>query len=128
MTAFFQAFTAFASALLRSNAALAVSAVCMVTFAAQSLVAPERPPPFGALSIAQLGLPADLPDLGEVGRQAQDAARAARPYLGGADADPPTIPPGIMRTLNLLGLGGSLALMVLTLGLQSRRHRDDAGG
>ncbi|MFZ4121050.1 MAG: hypothetical protein ACOYKM_05235 [Caulobacterales bacterium] len=111
------------SAIVASWPALAVSALCVIAFASSVLHAPDRLPPFGSISAAQLGLPLGLPDLDEVGTQAQEAAQAAKPHVQDAVARLQAEHPGWVRWLNLSGLIFSTAMLIMTMALQVQQFR-----
>lgn len=117
---------ALVGAVAASWPALAVSSLCVIAFGAHLLFAPERLPPFGAMTAAQLGLPLGLPDLGVVGEQAQEAARSAKPHAQDAVARVQAEHPAWVRWINLGGLIVSIALLIVTMALQVRQFRKSA--
>ena len=130
---YFKRATDFVAAVIASWPALAISSLCVIAFGAQSYYAPERLPPFGGLSLAQVGLPS-APDLGELNdplRDATDAAqrqareaiaeREASGELGFFEANPQAA-----RIANLAGFGIALVMLLITMGLQMRRFREGA--
>ena len=130
---YFKGATEFVAAVIASWPALAISSLCVIAFGAQSYYAPERLPPFGGLSLAQVGLPS-APDLGELNDPLRDATEAAQRQarealaereaageLGFFEANPQAA-----RIANLAGFGLALVMLLITMGLQMRRFREGA--
>jgi hypothetical protein len=121
---------AFARELIASWPALAISTLCLVAFASHLVWSPDRLPPFGGLSLAQIGLPSP-PDLGELNepvREAADAAlRQGRLAIEEREAagEPSFLEanPQFVKPLNVIGFFASFVAFAFTIGLQSRRMR-----
>lgn len=130
MTLYFRRAVDFGAAVIASWPALAISSLCLIAFGSQSYFAPDRLPPFGGLSLAQMGLPS-APDLGELNAPLRDAAEAAqrqaREALAAREAagEPGFFEanPQAARLANLAGFGASLVLLLITMGLQMQRYR-----
>jgi hypothetical protein len=118
----------FAASVISSWPALAVSTLCLVAFASHLVWSPDRLPPFGGLSLAQIGLPSP-PDLGELNeplREAGDAAqRQARAAIEEREAagEPSFLEahPQFVRPLNIIGFFASFVAFAFTIGIQARR-------
>jgi hypothetical protein len=119
---------AYLAALVASWPALALSGLCVVAFSAQIVTAPERLPPFGGLTLAQIGLPS-APDLGALNDPAREAAAAAERQARAAIEERRAAGelsffennPQYARAANLVGLLGSVVMLIFTMGLQTRR-------
>jgi hypothetical protein len=127
---YFKRATDFVAAVIASWPALAISTLCLVAFGAQSYFAPERLPPFGGLSLAQVGLPS-APDLGELNNPLRDATEAAQRQAREAIAEREAAGelsffeanPQAARIANLVGFGASAIMLLITMTLQRRRFR-----
>ena len=130
---YFKRATDFVAAVIASWPALAISSLCVIAFGAQSYYAPERLPPFGGLSLAQVGLPS-APDLGELNDPLRDASEAAQRQAREAIAEREAsgelgffeANPQAARIANLAGFGIALVMLLITMGLQMRRFREGA--
>ena len=130
---YFKRATDFVAAVIASWPALAISSLCVIAFGAQSYYAPERLPPFGGLSLAQVGLPTP-PDLGELNDPLRDATEAAQRQAREAIAEREAsgelgffeANPQAARIANLAGFGIALVMLLITMGLQMRRFREGA--
>ncbi len=124
---------AFAAAVISSWPALAVSTLCLVAFGSHLILSPDRLPPFGGLSLAQIGLPSppDLGELNEPAREAADAAqRQARAAIEEREAagEPSFLEanPQFVRPINIVGFFASFVAFAFTIGIQSRRMAKSA--
>jgi len=121
---------AFAGQLIASWPALAVSTLCLVAFASHLVWSPDRLPPFGGLSLAQVGLPSP-PDLGELNAPIRDAADAAQRQAKAAieereaAGEPSFLEayPQFVRPINIMGFFASFVAFAFTIGIQARRMR-----
>jgi hypothetical protein len=120
----------FAKELIASWPALALSTLCLVAFASHLVWSPDRLPPFGGLSLAQVGLPSP-PDLGELNEPLREAADAAQRQAKAAIEEREAAGeqsfleanPQFVRPINLIGFFASFVAFAFTIGLQSRRMR-----
>ena len=88
-------------------------------------------PPVSGLSVAQLGLPTSV-DFGFVGEQAQQAAAAAqREDVGGQlqtrIAEESAANADFVPTINTIGFGVALVLLLINMAIMTRRRRFTRG-
>jgi hypothetical protein len=106
---------------------LAVLALFVIGFASHLLYAPDRLPPVGGLSLAQVGLPTlDLGETGELAKQAREAAE--RENVGGSVQGFIDENRSIVPVLNGIGFGGCLVLLIwnIVINARDRRYRSQA--
>lgn len=109
-------------AIFGSRVAMAVAAVLTVGFGSHVVFSPDRLPPIGGLTLAQVGLPPlDFGLLGQGVRDASDAAMregAAGEVTAFLGENQDLIP-----LLNAVGFGACLLLLLWTFRIQARKWR-----
>lgn len=114
-------------AIIGSRVLMAVLATFVIAFAVNLVTSPDQLPNVGGLSIARLGLPADV-DFGVVGEQAAQARQAALDQ--GA--------PGAVQSfldehrdwvpiINGAGLGATFVLLMVNMTVMTMRRRFTKG-
>jgi hypothetical protein len=115
-----------AKAFAGSRVLIAVFALFAIAFGTQLLTGRDALPEFGDLSITSVGLPQNL-DFGAAGQAAHEAIegakrQGAREEAQGLLSDYPALVP----VLNGAGFAGSLALLVLAMGIQAEKRKRQA--
>jgi hypothetical protein len=114
-------------ALIGSRILMAVLATFVLAFAVNLATSPDQLPNVGGLSVARLGLPADV-DFGVVGEQAAQAQQAAeregatsyvRTFL---DENRSLVP-----IINGVGLGATFVLLMVNMTVMTKRRRFTKG-
>lgn len=119
------------SAIAGSRWLMAILATAVIAFGTHLYFAPQRLPPLSISSVTALGLPPGL-DFGLVGEQAQaamDAAArsAAQEDIAARFAAETAANPNFVRTLNTIGFGTALVLLIGNMWIMTKRRRFSRG-
>jgi hypothetical protein len=114
-------------ALIGSRILMAVLATFVLAFAVNLATSPDQLPNVGGLSVARLGLPADV-DFGVVGEQAAQAQQAAERENASSyvhtflDENRSLVP-----IINGVGLGATFVLLMVNMTVMTKRRRFTKG-
>lgn len=115
------------SAIAGSRWLLAILATFALAFGTHLIYAPDRLPPVSGLSLAQIGLPSGV-DFGFVGEQAEEAAAAARDHdVRGRVQEAAAANPERAATINAIGFGAALVLLLINMAIMTKRRRVTRG-
>jgi hypothetical protein len=109
-------------AIIGSRWLMAILATTCLAFGLHALYAPTWLPSFGGLSLTTLGLPNGI-DFGALGEQAQQAADAAqRQDVSGHVQALAQQHADLFPTINLIGFGVCLALLLVNMTVMTKRR------
>lgn len=119
------------AAIAGSRWLMAILATCVIAFGTHLAFAPTRLPAVQIDSVAALGLPPGL-DFGLVGEQAQAAIaaaerNAAEQEIAARLAAEAEANADFARTINLIGFGAALALLLGNMWIMTARRRVSRG-
>lgn len=119
------------TAVVGSRGVMAVLAAFALAFGAHAIYAPQRLPSVSGISVAQAGLPPNL-DFGLVGEQAIEAAKAAQREdvpgrVEALIAEGEAASPDFVPTLNRIGFGLALVLLLGNMWIMTKRRRVSRG-
>jgi len=119
------------AAIAGSRWLMAILATLVIAFGTHVLYAPARLPAVSGVSATMLGLPPGL-DFGLVGEQAQQAIEAAQRNAAENDiqsrlAEEAAANADLIPTLNLIGFGAALALLLVNMTIMTKRRRFSRG-
>lgn len=114
-------------AIIGSRILMAVLATFVIAFAVNLVTSPDQLPNVGGLSIARLGLPADV-DFGLVGEQATQAGQAAvREGAAGYVQTFLNDNRQAVPIINGIGLGATFVLLLVNMTIMTKRRRFTKG-
>lgn len=119
------------SAIAGSRWLLAILATFVIAFGTHLAFAPARLPGVGGVSLAAVGLPPSV-DFGFAGEQAKQAADAAARSEGRSQieqrlAEEAAANPNFIPTLNMIGFGVCLVLLLGNMFIMTKRRRFSRG-